>query len=119
MDSLLVLTGVSTAADLLAAPARQRPSHVAVDLRGLFTADGWVAVPGAGAGSSWSVHRHERGAELTGDGTPLAALAALCAAAWESPTPAGTASPGTALDPAAITAGSPAAAAALRALNLD
>jgi HAD superfamily hydrolase (TIGR01450 family) len=36
MDSLLVLTGVSQLADLRRAPAEQRPTYVAPDLRGLF-----------------------------------------------------------------------------------
>ncbi len=107
MASLLVLTGVSTPAELLTAPAERRPSHVAWDLRGLFSPDGVVAVPGDGDG--WQVHQHPKGAELSGAGTPLGALAALCAAAWDS----------SGLDPAAVTAGSPAAATALRALNLD
>ena len=35
MESLLVLTGVSGLADLLACPASQRPTYVAADLRGL------------------------------------------------------------------------------------
>ena len=35
MDSLLVLTGVSGLADLLTCPAPQRPTYVAIDLRGL------------------------------------------------------------------------------------
>ena len=36
MDSVLVLTGVATAADLLTAPAAQRPTYVVADLRGLL-----------------------------------------------------------------------------------
>ena len=36
--SLLVLTGVTGAAELLAAPAGRRPTHVAADLRGLLEA---------------------------------------------------------------------------------
>jgi len=40
MDSLLVLTGVSTAADLRAAPPERRPTYAAVDLTALFTVDG-------------------------------------------------------------------------------
>ncbi len=39
MDSLLVLTGVSTRADALAAPPNQRPTFVAEDLSALFTVD--------------------------------------------------------------------------------
>jgi HAD superfamily hydrolase (TIGR01450 family) len=36
MDSLLVLTGVTTQADLRHAPPRQQPTYVAADLRALF-----------------------------------------------------------------------------------
>jgi ribonucleotide monophosphatase NagD (HAD superfamily) len=36
MDSLLVLTGVSTEADALALPADQRPTYIAADLSGLL-----------------------------------------------------------------------------------
>jgi HAD superfamily hydrolase (TIGR01457 family) len=36
IDSLLVLSGVSTAADLLAAPPEQRPTYLAADIRGLL-----------------------------------------------------------------------------------
>jgi glycerol-1-phosphatase len=107
MASLLVLTGVSTVADLLAAPEHQRPTHVAEDLRGLFAADGAVALRN-GAGD-WVTERHGSGVELTGSGTHLSALAALCAVAWDSE--------GVAADE--ISAGNPAAASALKALGLD
>lgn len=36
IDSLLVLSGVSTTADLLAAPPQQRPTYLAADVRGLL-----------------------------------------------------------------------------------
>lgn len=36
LDSLLVLSGVSTASDLLAAPPQQRPTYVAADLSGVL-----------------------------------------------------------------------------------
>ena len=87
MDSLLVLTGVSTPRDLLEAPAHSRPTWVADDLRGL--ADGAVAVPGkdpdgtASAGG-WIARATAAGLELSGDGPPVAALAALAAAHWDS-----------------------------------
>jgi glycerol-1-phosphatase len=99
MDSLLVLTGVSTAADLLAAPEHRRPTHVAEDLAGLFTVDTGP--------DGWRVRRRGTRLELSGDGTPIAALRALCAAAW-----AGGA-------PTRLSAVSPAAGAALRALGLE
>lgn len=38
VDSLLVMTGVTGVADLLAAPPRQRPTFLAADLRGLLLA---------------------------------------------------------------------------------
>ena len=100
MASLLVLTGVSTPADVLAAPPHHRPTHLAADLSGLFTVDSGT--------EGWRVRRHEAGLELAGDGTPIAALRALCAAAWAGDAP-----------PAAVTAGSPGALAALRELGLQ
>ena len=45
MDSLLVLTGVSSLADLLDAPPSARPTFVARDLGGLFEMDGVVRLP--------------------------------------------------------------------------
>jgi hypothetical protein len=99
MASLLVLTGVSTPADLLAAPPHQRPTHLATDLAGLFTVDSGT--------EGWQVQRRGAGLELGGAGAPIAALRALSAAAWRE----GGQRP-------AITASSPAALAALRALGL-
>ncbi|MFE1034096.1 HAD hydrolase-like protein [Streptomyces sp. NPDC058807] len=84
VDSLLVLTGVTDGAQLLAAPPRHRPTYVDSDLRGLlggqpevtgdgsegFRCGGWTATAGTGR------------LELEGDGTALDGLRALCAAAW-------------------------------------
>jgi hypothetical protein len=113
MDSLLVLTGVSTAADLLAAPLELRPTWVAADLRGLR--DGAVRVPdadpdGQSSAGGWSVRRAEAGLELDGAGTPVAALAALAAAGWAM-------DKGTELP--SLTSASPDAATALRDLGLN
>jgi len=96
MDSLLVLTGVSRPAELLAAPPQRRPTYVAADLAGLFDVDtvaGWRVTPG------------ERPV-LEGSGPPVAALRALCAYAWSGGSVDG------------LTAGSAEAAEALRALEL-
>lgn len=94
MPSLLVLTGVSTAADLLAAPSSRRPTHVAFDMRGLID-ENLVAeiepVPGQSE-SVWSVET-EGGILVLGgkvsesddaqdDGRDLRALALLAAKAW-------------------------------------
>jgi HAD superfamily hydrolase (TIGR01450 family) len=85
MDSLLVLTGVSQPADLLAAPEHQRPTYVATDLNGLFTVDEAVRVPAPGAGG-WSVRVDQPGRlVLAGSGHELDALRALCAVAWARP----------------------------------
>ncbi|MGQ5579575.1 HAD hydrolase-like protein [Streptomyces sp. ECR3.8] len=83
VDSLLVLTGVTDGARLLAAPPQHRPTYVDADLRGLLTGQpevvgdggafrcgGWTAAAGAGR------------LELDGDGAPVDGLRALCAAAW-------------------------------------
>ncbi|WP_326691365.1 HAD hydrolase-like protein [Streptomyces sp. NBC_01795] len=86
VDSLLVLTGVTDGAQLLAAPPVHRPTYVARDLRGLlevhpevtgdasagFRCGGWEAVAGLDA------------LELSGDGDPLDGLRALCGAAWRA-----------------------------------
>ncbi|MDG4830521.1 HAD-IIA family hydrolase [Solwaraspora sp. WMMD1047] len=97
MDSLLVLTGVSTVAELLTAPSTARPTYVAADLTGLVDPDAVIRLPGgpgsagrdvdeppgAGAGGeSWSVTDSDAGLLLTGAGTALGAVRALCAAAW-------------------------------------
>jgi HAD superfamily hydrolase (TIGR01450 family) len=79
-DSMLVLTGVTTPADLLAAVPEQRPTYVATSVRGLldpqpapvrdgenWTCGGWTVSPGL---------------RLSGHGDDLDALRALCAAAW-------------------------------------
>ncbi|MFI6150826.1 HAD hydrolase-like protein [Streptomyces sp. NPDC051109] len=83
VDSLLVLTGVTDAAQLLRAEPRHRPTYVDRDLRGLLTGQpevvaaeegfrcgGWTAVAAAGV------------LELRGEGDPVDGLRALCAAAW-------------------------------------
>ncbi|MET2716947.1 HAD hydrolase-like protein [Streptomyces harbinensis] len=90
VDSLLVLTGVTDAAGLVAAPPEHRPTFVAADLRGLLVAQPPVtAEPGDGGGfrcGGWRAVAGARALELTGDGgreaDPVDALRALCAAAW-------------------------------------
>ncbi|WP_407564067.1 HAD hydrolase-like protein [Streptomyces sp. 184] len=91
VDALLVLTGVTGAAELLAALPRHRPAYVAADLRGLSAAQPEVAVAGGGEGGgcvarcggwSASVRGTEPELRLDGEGQPLDGLRALCAAAW-------------------------------------
>jgi glycerol 3-phosphatase-2 len=80
MDSVLVLTGVHRAADLLAAPAHRRPTYVAADLGGLFTAED--ARPVADGGPGWLAEVDGGDLVLRGAGSALDALRALCATAW-------------------------------------
>jgi len=92
--SLLVLTGVTTPADLLAAPAGARPTFVAESLAGLLephpeplpAGDGWTC-------GGWTATAAAGGIVLTGEGTRLDGLRALCASAWAA---GGDASPGSA-----------------------
>ncbi|MBM2623771.1 HAD-IIA family hydrolase [Actinoplanes sp. LDG1-06] len=83
MDSLLVLTGVSGPADLLAAGPERRPSFVAADLSGLFrpAADATVPLDADEAGG-WRVTRDDDTATLDGEGDPVVALRLLCRATW-------------------------------------
>lgn len=84
MDSLLVLTGVSGPADLLAAPPSRRPTFVAADLSALFRPAEESRVPLAAAGAGgWRVAREPDTATLSGAGEPVAALRLLCAATWD------------------------------------
>ena len=77
-DSLLVLTGVTTAAELLAATPEHRPTYVSAGLDGLLTPHPAAGPDGCGG---WTV---TAGGELTlhGAGDDLDALRALAAAAW-------------------------------------
>ena len=82
-DSLLVLTGVASAADVLAAAPEQHPTYLAVDLRGLLTPH---PAPEADATTStcggWSATAGSGGIEVSGDGDPLDLLRALCPLTW-------------------------------------
>jgi hypothetical protein len=106
MATLLVLTGVSDAAELLAAPPALRPDYVAADLSALTQAAEDLE-PGARAG--WDVRQPEAGVLVLGGdaGDPVDALRALCAAHWA----AGG-------GPARVAADGEPAAGALRVLGL-
>ncbi|MEV6650756.1 HAD-IIA family hydrolase [Streptomyces sp. NPDC051219] len=98
VDSLLVLTGVTDAAQLLAAEPRHRPTYVDADLRGLltgqpqvteaaggFTCGGWTARASGDAlvlDSDGNEKDERANHEQTKDGDALNGLRALCAAAW-------------------------------------
>jgi glycerol-1-phosphatase len=97
MDSLLVLTGVSTAADLLRAGPGERPTHVAADTRALSKEENlsrvpaWEAEPRLARSGPWQASRDDSRLVLATDGgptpsdDPVAALRVLAAAAWSGP----------------------------------
>ncbi|WP_336054667.1 HAD-IIA family hydrolase [Streptomyces sp. CA2R101] len=83
VDSLLVLTGVTTPAELLAAPPRHRPAYVAEDLRGLLAPQPEVTADDGGFRcGGWRAEVAGGALAVTGEGAPLDGLRALCAAAW-------------------------------------
>ena len=83
VDSLLVMTGVSTLSDLVAAGPELRPTYVAHDLRALGrrplraeeTADGWEA-------GGWSASADGSRLVVSGSGGADAWWSAVAAAAW-------------------------------------
>lgn len=89
-DSLLVLTGVTDRAALLAAPAGSRPTYLARDLRGLLVAHPEARVEGdtAACGSARArlvdgqVQVDGDGDGGDGDGDSDDALRAACALSW-------------------------------------
>ncbi|THA27100.1 HAD family hydrolase [Streptomyces sp. RKND-216] len=84
VDALLVMTGVTDGAQLLAAPPPHRPSYVAADLRGLLAPHPGTSgdpVTGFRCGS-WRARAAEGVLALEGGGDPVDGLRALCGAAW-------------------------------------
>ncbi|CAL9590429.1 HAD hydrolase-like protein [Streptomyces sp. enrichment culture] len=83
VDSLLVLTGVTDGALLLAAPPRHRPTYVDGDLRGMLTGQPEVTPAGDGFRcGGWTATAAGAELDLDGEGAALDGLRALCAAAW-------------------------------------
>jgi glycerol-1-phosphatase len=88
-DSLLVLTGVTSPADVVAAPEGQRPTYIGETLRTLLAP--YPEISGQKTGTAtcggWTATRDGGTLTLTGDGVPTDGLRALCAAAWSAPEP--------------------------------
>ncbi|MET8183887.1 HAD-IIA family hydrolase [Streptomyces sp. NPDC005336] len=86
VDSLLVLTGVTDAVQLLAAEPIHRPAYVDRDLRGLLTPQPEVHAEEASGGfrcGGWLARVQDGALVLEGEGDePMDGLRALCAAAW-------------------------------------
>jgi hypothetical protein len=80
-DSLLVLTGVTDRAQLLAAPEGMRPTYLSSDLRGLLVPHRAPVVQGdaatCGAGRAWRVGTGIATSDDSDD-----ALRAACALSW-------------------------------------
>ncbi len=115
VDALLVLSGVTDAARLLAARPDHRPTYVAADLRGLLTShppvtrDGGSFRCGAWRATACADRLRLDGPEDAGPGNaatadpapgpeglggaPIDGLRALCAAAWSQTGPGGRALP--------------------------
>lgn len=85
--SLLVLTGVTTAVGVVAAPAMRRPTYLAATLRaGLLEPHPPVTASGDGwaCGSVTVAVTVDGTVTVTGDGDPVDALRALCVAWWHA-----------------------------------
>jgi HAD superfamily hydrolase (TIGR01450 family) len=98
VPSLLVLTGVSTPADLLRAGPELRPTYLAADLAtGLLQPHAGVDADGAGwACGGWRVEVTGQ-VTVSGAGDPVDALRALCVAWWRGPAGLEGTDPGPAL----------------------
>jgi glycerol 3-phosphatase-2 len=93
-DSLLVLTGVTDAVDLVGAPRRHRPTYLSRDLAGLLTPQPDVEVVETGARcGNWIAATQTTPNAITvtvdGDGDAIDGLRALLSAAWSAHDAAG------------------------------
>ncbi|AQZ60974.1 4-nitrophenylphosphatase [[Actinomadura] parvosata subsp. kistnae] len=79
VESLLVLTGVATAADVLTAEPRHRPTYVGEDLGALLQPYPEVR---DGACGGWRAEWRDGVLRLDGEGSRIDGLRAACAAAW-------------------------------------
>jgi glycerol-1-phosphatase len=89
-DSLLVLTGVTGPADAVLAPPGCRPSYLAESVAGLLEPHPEVTPVDGDGGyrcGGWTARRAADGSrlELTGAGSRIDGLRALCGAAWSGP----------------------------------
>ena len=84
-DSLLVLTGVTAAADLVDAPVEHRPTYLALDLTGLLDTQPDVEADGSAARcGGWTAAAGNASGRVAisieGDGSPIDGLRALLTA---------------------------------------
>jgi hypothetical protein len=82
-DSMLVLTGVTGPAEAVLAQPSQRPAYLAEDLAGLLEPHpGITRRDGRFGCGGWTAFLDAGRLALTGGGTRIDGLRALCAAAW-------------------------------------
>jgi len=105
LDSLLVFSGVTDPADLLAAPPERRPTYLAGDLEALEAEAESVRIDSP---SGWTCEVDDGGLTLRGAGDRMDALRALCARWWIEGE-----------GPVRVTGADPTAAEAVQALGLD
>lgn len=79
IDSLLVLSGVTTPAELLRAPQSQRPRYLAEDLTAVTQSATALEISER---QSWQVEVRDNALVVSGAGDPLDLLRALCPVAW-------------------------------------
>jgi glycerol-1-phosphatase len=101
-DSLLVLTGVTRAVDVVLAPPRRRPVYLADGLAGLVASHPDVtAANGEFRCGGWQARWQDPGTlGLAGSGGAMDGLRAVCAAAWSAAAPGS----GTAVTPGVVSA---------------
>lgn len=85
LPSLLVLTGVSTAAETVRAEPDQRPTYLAADLRGLLDPADWLRITEQ---SGWRVDVHGGAVTVNSAGAPaaeddLSVVRAVARAVWD------------------------------------
>ena len=84
-DSLLVMTGVTDLAQLVAVPAGHRPTYLAPDLSGLLEAHGRPETTGDGAqGGGWRATVVAGGLVVEGAGSPGDWWRVVAAAGWQA-----------------------------------
>jgi HAD superfamily hydrolase (TIGR01450 family) len=86
LESLLVLTGVTSPADVVVATPNERPTYIGADLRALMLQTAETEVKsGVSAYGGWtaSIDEGVLHLRLDGDGSGIDAVRAACGAAWE------------------------------------
>lgn len=84
LNALLVLSGVTTAAALIAAVPEERPTHLAWDIRAITDSEDTLRI---GPRPGWKIEPIDGSLSVLGTGEQsdeLELLRALCAAAWET-----------------------------------